>query len=364
MAPHYSHPADIVLTTLTSLAIGAGLSQVILSAALLLSLGLQSRSQRLFALLLAGALGYLLAPLVNNGQGHWLLQALATSLPGVFWLFCASLFDDHYTLPTWQPVLVTYSILAPLCWQLSGQSQDGTAIWLLQNIPQFLEFVFMALALSATFRYWRGDLVEDRRKLRVWFCTGAGVFMFSLILSREVLFAGAEWLQVAQYVATAAVLLGSNILLLRYPARLFDPSRRAPDVMRAASEPVTAAATEDPVQALAPIRKLIMDRGIYREHGMTIGRLASAAEMPEYRLRQLINSGLGYRNFNDFLNRFRIDEASARLADPRQSHLPVLSIALDVGFRSISSFNKCFKDQHGVTPTAYRKTHLKPLEND
>ncbi|WP_191621176.1 AraC family transcriptional regulator [Marinihelvus fidelis] len=351
------------MTPLTLLAIGAGFSQVLLSGALLLSLGLESRSGRLFALLLLGAIGYLLTPLVNDGQGHPVMQALATSLPGVFWLFCASLFDDHYTLPAWQPALVIYSVVAPLAWHLLGQPAGGPLEWLLQDLPQLLEFVFMLLALRATFRYWRGDLVEVRRKLRVWFCAGTGVFMFSLILSREVLFAGADWLQGAQYIATAVVLLGINIMLLRYPTRIFDPARREPEATPPpanASKPVE----DDPVEALAPIRRLIMDQGIYREHGMTIGRLASAAEMPEYRLRQLINSGLGYRNFNDFLNRFRIEEASARLADPHQSHLPVLTIALDVGFRSISSFNKCFKDQHGVTPTTYRKNHLKPLEDD
>lgn len=352
------------MTSLTVLAIGAGFSQVLLSAALLLSLGLKSRSGWLFALLLAGALGYLMMPLVNAGQGHWLLQALATSLPGVFWLFCASLFDDYYTLPAWQPALVAYSVFAPLAWHAAGQPASGAAPWLLQNLPQVLEFVFMVLALRATFRYWRGDLVETRRKLRVWFCAATGVFMFSLILSREVLFAGADWLQEAQYIATAVVLLGINIMLLRYPARIFDPARRDPESAHTPPAPEKTAADEDPVKILAPVRRLIEEQGIYREHGMTIGRLASAADMPEYRLRQLINSGLGYRNFNDFLNRFRIDEASARLADPAESHLPVLSIALDVGFRSISSFNKCFKDLHGVTPTAYRKTHLKPLEND
>jgi AraC-like DNA-binding protein len=71
---------------------------------------------------------------------------------------------------------------------------------------------------------------------------------------------------------------------------------------------------------------------------------------------------MGYRNFSDFLNSYRIREATGRLADPEQKQLPVLTIAMDAGFRSLSSFNKAFKDTHGVTPTAWRKQALGPGE--
>jgi hypothetical protein len=38
-------------------------------------------------------------------------------------------------------------------------------------------------------------------------------------------------------------------------------------------------------------------------------------DLPEYQLRQVINEGLGHRNFNAFLNRYRIGEAKAALSD-------------------------------------------------
>ena len=47
------------------------------------------------------------------------------------------------------------------------------------------------------------------------------------------------------------------------------------------------------------------------------------------------------------------------LADPIQAQLPVLSMAMDAGFRSRSSFNKAFKETRGVTPSAWRKSQLK-----
>ncbi len=80
--------------------------------------------------------------------------------------------------------------------------------------------------------------------------------------------------------------------------------------------------------------------------------------MPEYRLRRVINQQLGYRNFNAFINRWRLDEARAALADPARRALPVLSIALEAGFQSIGPFNRAFKTSTGLTPTEFRKQKL------
>src|SRR5581483_8880445 len=90
---------------------------------------------------------------------------------------------------------------------------------------------------------------------------------------------------------------------------------------------------------------------VYREEGLSIGGLAARLDVPEYRLRQAINEGLGHRNFNAFLNRYRLDDAKAALSDPEQREVPVLTIAIDAGFQSIGPFNRAFKAATGMTPT-------------
>ena len=97
---------------------------------------------------------------------------------------------------------------------------------------------------------------------------------------------------------------------------------------------------------------------IYRQEGLTIAVLAAKLDLPEYRLRQVINEGLGYRNFNAFLNRYRIDEAKAALSDLSQREVPVLTIAMDAGFQSIGPFNRAFKADTGMTPTEFRRDAL------
>ena len=103
---------------------------------------------------------------------------------------------------------------------------------------------------------------------------------------------------------------------------------------------------------------VIRPQKVYREEGVTIRELADKLDIREYRLRRLINGHLGYRNFNSFLNHYRIEEVALRLVAPETRHLPVLSIALDVGYRSLSPFNKAFKEIKGMTPIEYRNRSL------
>jgi AraC-like DNA-binding protein len=97
---------------------------------------------------------------------------------------------------------------------------------------------------------------------------------------------------------------------------------------------------------------------VYRQEGLTIGGLAAKLDLPEYRLRQAINEGLGYRNFNAFLNRYRINEAKTALSDPSQRDVAVLTIAMDAGFQSIGPFNRAFKAETSLTPTEFRRDAL------
>jgi AraC-like DNA-binding protein len=55
---------------------------------------------------------------------------------------------------------------------------------------------------------------------------------------------------------------------------------------------------------------------------------------------------------------YRLEAAAARLADPAQARLPVLTIALDCGYGSIGPFNRAFRARYGVTPTQYRNARM------
>ena len=97
---------------------------------------------------------------------------------------------------------------------------------------------------------------------------------------------------------------------------------------------------------------------VYRNENVNLASLAAQLNTPEYKLRRLINQRMGYRNFNAFVNGYRLDAVRAALLDPTQSHLPVLTLALEAGFQSIGPFNRAFKAATGQTPTQFRQNTL------
>ena len=341
-------------------AISFSLSQVLLSGLLLCQQRPWRTRESLFAVLLLAVAAYLVIPLTRGSAWGWLPGSLQTLVPCMFWLFSASIFDDHFRLRGWQILLVVATVFPPLVGRVLRQFADIGLDWLLFTLPQALEFVLLGLTLWVVSRYWKVDLVESRRRLRLWFVGLNGVYIFALIFSSVVLFSDERWYSSWQYLPVGGILLAMNALLLRYKREVFF-SVASPDKPGPPPEapPVAAAADERITRSL---EELMEERHAYREMGLTIGQLAERLEVPQYRLRQMINAGLGYRNFSDFLNHYRVGEAAARLADPSEAGLPVLTIAMDAGFRSLSSFNKAFKDKVGVTPTGFRKSLKHPSE--
>ena len=80
--------------------------------------------------------------------------------------------------------------------------------------------------------------------------------------------------------------------------------------------------------------------------------------LPEHRLRKLINGALGYRNFAAFVNDYRIAEAKRRLATPDFVHTQITSLAFDLGYGSLAPFNSAFKERAGLSPSEYREQVL------
>lgn len=329
---------DLLIAT-----ISFSLSQVVLGLALLVRQQSLGTREYLYGLLMVAILGYLCMPLAQGTPLALVTATVQTAAPGMFYLFSASVFDDQFHLRRWQLGLVTFTVLMPLLGRLSGSEQR----WLFFTVPQAVEFLLLVLALWVVSRHWRSDLVETRRRLRLWFVGLNGGYLLLLLLSREILFPGQAWLATWEYVPAAGLLLLINLSLLQYHGSLLF---QAPTQTPRAADNVPV----DPA-LLQRLERYMLDRSAWRQMGLTLGELATQLEVPQYRLREAVNRGLGYRNFNDFLNRYRLEEAASRLAEPANAQLPVLTIAMDAGFRSLSSFNKAFKDARGMTPTAWRK---------
>lgn len=63
--------------------------------------------------------------------------------------------------------------------------------------------------------------------------------------------------------------------------------------------------------------------------------------------------------FNEYLNMVRIQHAARELS---YSDTPITDIALQQGFPNIATFNKHFREIHGISPRSYRKQHPAPRD--
>ena len=141
-------------------------------------------------------------------------------------------------------------------------------------------------------------------------------------------------------------------MFTRADPALFGPTA-SPHVEPSGTGGAPALDREDAAIAVR-LDQLMREERLYRLETLSIGSLALKLGVPEYRLRRLINQRLGHRNFAAFLNQWRIGEAKAALLDPSQKEVPISTIALDAGFQSLGPFNRAFRAETGLTPTAFR----------
>ena len=304
-----------------------------------------SRVKIVSLMFLLGCISYLLLPTIEEHQPLFyeslhFLWIFANIVPSMLLLLVWFIFEEECKCPIWLLALVAVSICSSLYYQFIGIGLPISPIWL-----QALKVVIVLIAL---FIVWYGrdnDLVEMRSKIRLLI-----VLVISLETLVIVIFESA-W-------QSSPPILIDTVLLLIVLVCLFSMSffmlRLNPEGLFMRIESPITHDTQDPL--LMDLVERMKGERLYADHDLRVGSLASMLNVPEYKLRQKINQELGYRNFNQFVNRYRIEEAGAKLR--KDARTPVLSIALDVGFRSISSFNSAFQEHFGVSPTKYRSESL------
>ena len=99
----------------------------------------------------------------------------------------------------------------------------------------------------------------------------------------------------------------------------------------------------------------VMDNTLeYCSVNFTLDKLAVLINARPKSISQIINESFS-KNFNTFVNEYRIKEVQRRLMDPdTYGKYTLVFIAASVGFKSDSNFNAVFKRITGMTPTAYR----------
>jgi len=300
------------------------------------------------------------------------LVAVSVGNAVLFWVFVQALFNDDFRL---RPMhAAAWMLVAALAAFNCTAAADGSAMASgLRGLQRAVPLMFAVLAALAAASHWRNDLVEKRRRLRVFIVLAGIGYSVAMVgvrlasphgrLSDTSATADAVMLLlIAAVVAWRMLrLAGSDLFPLAQDAGALSaaPPARSAAAPERADSPTRDAESDPAEDRLADALQRLMAVDLaYRSEDLSIAALAARLAVPEYRLRRLINHRLGHRNFNAFVNSFRLGEAMAALADPGKRELPVLTIALTAGFQSIGPFNRAFKLATGLTPTEFRKQKL------
>jgi len=95
----------------------------------------------------------------------------------------------------------------------------------------------------------------------------------------------------------------------------------------------------------------VKELALYRDQDLTLTSLADKIGVSAHQLSESINHHEG-KNFNQFINEFRVAEVCEQLK--QNSERKLIDLAMDAGFSSKSSFNAIFKKLTGQTPSQYR----------
>ncbi len=315
----------------------------------------RNRNGALLALLSFCFCCYLSQPLVYGLDGAIpMLEAVsifATLIPAVLWVVANKLLNDVMVIPRW---LIVATVFYMSIWYMNDVSElslgnaDLDAVFL-DLLPELVKLGLVVHVVYMALEGRKNDLVTQRLQLRVPIALGSGA-LCALVIIVE-LWAAGEMPMLVEVIASVflfLVALGACLSLFRLredlPLQVAEP----------AANPVSSQIDnqEDDGETVSAILSLMTEQRFYAQHGATLADMAEQIQLPAYRLRKLINQRLGHRNFNQFLNHYRIEEAAQRIQQDR--NVPILTIALDVGFKSMSSFNQAFRIAHGTNPSSFR----------
>lgn len=266
------------------------------------------------------------------------------------WLFGLSLFNSDFQIKRWHimiSILYCLPIISVRFAQFGLINEISTVAVFVANI--FTIVMISHLVFSVT-RAYRDDLSEKRRKARVHFVCLIS-FMAVLISIAEIMVV-LRGLDVALLATIKALAIFPAILWTCVWLLTFKSEKLGFDHNSGCGSGFTANETKFYQRLMTELKS----NRAFLEPNLSIADLAKRISTTEPKLRCFINQKLGHKNFSSFVNRFRIESIKEDFKNPEFSELPILTIALNNGFSSLSPFNRAFLRLEGTTPSQYRKS--------
>jgi len=165
-----------------------------------------------------------------------------------------------------------------------------------------------------------------------------------------------------------AIKLKSSVLLLSYTDPLADSLKNDPryeiykkkfyrhpeEIVVQASEKPSLLDAETADNYTEKLTRFIAEEEPFLVPNLSLRSMADQVEIHPNKLSWLLNERIG-KNFNEFINHYRIEYFKKLAVNPENSHISLLGLAYESGFNSKTVFNTYFKKEVGMTPKEFLK---------
>ncbi len=344
------------------IALGAGLKLLAISAAAVWLgwIAIQrafSQLHLIWAGFCVGLIAIMLIEVLGRetiGAAYPVMAIASCASCSFFWLTSRALFR-HDAAIGWPEMAIVAGIFLPTIFdQLAlglnfgaWMGEANLAQWMerLDGMQVFFSSAALLLAFGEGLNGWSG-ISDSEKRLRYLFLSsfGAGVVICVMLFDHGRLTFVSPGLTVLIQ-GLCAVMIVSTVSL----AILFRQKNPLPSGAARKTPP----ATEDERVLARRIQALVAE-GAYLDPELKVSTLAHRLHEKDYKVSRAIVAALGHRNFNRFINGYRLRHAEDLLSDT-SSNASILDIALDSGFASLGPFNRAFKEANGLTPREYRR---------
>jgi AraC-like DNA-binding protein len=277
--------------------------------------------------------------------GLWLFSEM---VPWTLWMFLRSVCRDAkdsflISMPSLAAVMLTNIYIV----------YRGFEVPYFLYFSNAVNFLLLFIALYELFHDIRADLSNSRRRFRN--------VVFSVLLIQILLIFYMEishplWGNVGWLLATRlVVLMASGFVSLLY----FQASTEAIAEVFHSNRDMRGGGKNVLSHKARELMQLLEADGLYKNPDLSVARLAERMSVPEYKLRDLIKTELGFRNFNAFINKFRVEYAARQFRE--NAYTSVADIRAGAGFKSHPPFNRAFREVYGISPAEYRSNLKKQL---
>jgi AraC-like DNA-binding protein len=308
-----------------------------------------------------GPVTYFYVQSLLNPSFRFRRQQLLHLIPGVLYLvFCLVM------------VITDKLILRDYYFLENGQDPDFDNWYQLMGVLSMLVYFLLSLRYYNMYRSLTLQVTSYADRIMFqWIKRFLLAFLLMLIVRLSFFVAGifinfdywSSWWQfflfavILYYVAitgysnlTESKIFFRPALLPNQPVILLNPSTSDEVPLLLEQEMLTPASKDEAVLELSKqIHEEVKTKKLYEDPELSLAQLAAKLGSNAGIVSRAINQGFRL-NFNDFINRFRIEAVREAIQAGKYREQTILGLAFDAGFNSKATFNRAFKKFTGMNP--------------